>query len=142
MKIPALHYVPIGEFKARSRELAGRRRSGSESALDVDFTRKLTHETEKRSHSMAQPKKNAPKPPTKKEGNLDKIGALWLGVSQAGVKYMSGMIGDQRVVVFKNGYKEEAKHPDYIVYLSKPLGAAKEDEKAESTDAASDDIPF
>lgn len=55
---------------------------------------------------------------------LEKIGALWLGKSDKGTNYMSGVIQDSegndiRVIVFKNGYKEEDKHPDYVVYLSK-----------------------
>jgi len=69
----------------------------------------------------------------------DQLGALWLNESKAGKKYMSGIIGGQKVVVFKNGYKEEDKHPDYIVYKSKPRG----DEPQRSEDDFEDDqIPF
>jgi hypothetical protein len=64
---------------------------------------------------------------------LVKIGALWIGKSQGGVGYMSGVIQDSsgndiRVIVFKNGYKEEDKHPDYVVYLSKEREQAKKPE--------------
>ena len=56
-------------------------------------------------------------------GKLQKIGALWMGISQGGKKYLSGAIqdgagNDIRVVVFPNGFKEDSKHPDFVVYLS------------------------
>ena len=50
----------------------------------------------------------------------DKLGALWLKRSAKGTAFMSGEIGGVRVVVFKNNRKEEEKHPDYIVYKSRP----------------------
>lgn len=69
----------------------------------------------------------------------DKLGALWLKDSKSGHKYMSGVVkvGDAevKVVVFKNNYKEDEKHPDYIVYESKPQDAKPKDDFA-------DDIPF
>lgn len=58
-----------------------------------------------------------------KKNKLRKVGALWLrSAKNSGNKYMSGVIdmdGDNsiRVVVFKNGYKEEDKHPDYVIYV-------------------------
>jgi hypothetical protein len=40
-------------------------------------------------------------------------------VSANGVSYLSGEIEDLgRIIVFKNGYKEQDKHPDYVVYVS------------------------
>jgi uncharacterized protein (DUF736 family) len=49
----------------------------------------------------------------------NKIGALWLKEDKNGKKYMSGLVGEIKVVVFKNNYKKEDKHPDYIVYEQK-----------------------
>lgn len=78
-----------------------------------------------------------------KRGKLVKVGALWLKVGNNG-KFMSGTItlgGDDndtvRLLVFKNGYKEEAKHPDYVIYT--PEGEAGEAGESGATD---DDIPF
>jgi len=51
----------------------------------------------------------------------DKIGALWLRSSERG-DYMTGEINGVKVVIFTNGYKQDEKHPDYIVYKSKPRG--------------------
>jgi uncharacterized protein (DUF736 family) len=50
----------------------------------------------------------------------DKLGALWLKTSAKGAKFMSGKINGVDVVIFKNTFKEEEKHPDYIVYKSQP----------------------
>src|SRR5215471_5266161 len=53
------------------------------------------------------------------KGGLLKIGALWIGEGRNG-KFMSGRLdinGEEiRILVFKNSYKEERKHPDYVVY--------------------------
>jgi hypothetical protein len=53
--------------------------------------------------------------------NEDKIGALWVKSSPKG-DYMTGEINGQKIVVFTNGYKQSAKHPDYVIYKSKPRG--------------------
>ena len=54
----------------------------------------------------------------------DKIGALWAKSGRDNVVYYKGSIelgGErQEVVVFRNGYKEQDKHPDLIVYRSQP----------------------
>lgn len=54
----------------------------------------------------------------------DNVGALWAKTAANGAEYFTGnvKIGDveQKVVIFENGYKETEKHPDYIIYKSKP----------------------
>lgn len=80
----------------------------------------------------------APKPQPS-SGKLQKLGALWLGKSQKGATYMSGVVTvdgvETRVVVFKNGFKEAPNHPDYVIYESRP----QESQSSETVDA---DIPF
>ena len=49
----------------------------------------------------------------------DKIGALWLKFSERG-DYFTGEINGQKIVVFANGYKQTEKHPDWVIYKSKP----------------------
>lgn len=49
----------------------------------------------------------------------EKIGALWLKSGSKG-DYFTGEVSGVKVVVFKNGYKESPKHPDFNVYLSVP----------------------
>jgi len=69
------------------------------------------------------------------------IGALWLNTSRAGKKYMSGVVeidgAKHKVVVFKNDYKEEDKHPDYKIYPSTPR-----DGEPAKPDEFEDDVPF
>jgi hypothetical protein len=49
----------------------------------------------------------------------DKIGALWLKHGKKG-KYYSGEVNGVKLVAFPNSYKEQEKHPDFIVYKSVP----------------------
>jgi uncharacterized protein (DUF736 family) len=52
--------------------------------------------------------------------NPDELGALWEKTSAKGV-YMTGTIGGQAVVVFKNDRKAEgSKQPDWRVMKPKP----------------------
>lgn len=46
---------------------------------------------------------------------LVKIGALWKKE-----KSLQGKMGDARLIVLKNNFKESDRHPDYIVYVCKP----------------------
>lgn len=71
--------------------------------------------------------------------DLVKIAALWLNEGKDGKKFMAGYLGDAKLLVFRNNYKEEDKHPDYIVYV-----AAKEKKKDDAleSDPADDPIPF
>jgi uncharacterized protein (DUF736 family) len=54
--------------------------------------------------------------------NSDSIGAMWIK-EKNGKKYMTGVIeinGEKiNIVVFKNGYKKEDKHPDYRILRSR-----------------------
>jgi uncharacterized protein (DUF736 family) len=69
----------------------------------------------------------------------DSIGALWVKEGKSG-KYMSGVIDIDgvkvNIVVFKNSYKREDKHPDYRILRSKPREAQQSD------DGFKDDVPF
>lgn len=56
----------------------------------------------------------------------DKIGSFWVKQSANGGDYMSGEVelnGQKlRVVAFPNGYKQSERHPDWILYVSRPRG--------------------
>ena len=76
-------------------------------------------------------------------------GALWLNVSKTGTKYMSGSVEidgvKTKIVVFKNNYKEEEKHPDYKIYLSTPregAHSATPPEEVSPYSSQNDSIPF
>jgi hypothetical protein len=46
---------------------------------------------------------------------LVKIGALWKQP-----KSLQGLMGNARLIVLKNNYKEKENQPDYIVYVQNP----------------------
>lgn len=50
------------------------------------------------------------------------IGGLWLQKDRNGRHYMTGNIQGTKVVVFKNDFKKEDKHPDYRVYVKEDRG--------------------
>ena len=56
--------------------------------------------------------------------NEKNIGALWTHESKHGTKYLSGVIEidgkKHEIVIFKNTYKEEPKHPDFRIFPSTP----------------------
>lgn len=54
--------------------------------------------------------------------NEDKIGALWFK-QKNGKDYFTGEVNGQKIVVFQNGFKQSDKHPDYVIYKSKPAEA-------------------
>ena len=65
----------------------------------------------------------------KKENNEwdnRELGALWVNTKQgSGEKYLTGHINDEKVIVFKNKFKEEnAKAPDFRVYKQKEMDGA------------------
>lgn len=59
------------------------------------------------------------------------IGALWQKKTKTGATFLSGTINDVDVVIFKNDYKKEDRHPDWKVYPS---------QKQQRND--DDDMPF
>ena len=60
---------------------------------------------------------------------LMKAGALWMNKKDDGSVFFSGFFGGLRMIVFKNGFKQEANHPDYIVYLTENTPREKEGEE-------------
>lgn len=74
---------------------------------------------------------------TNSENPMLQLGGLWVNDSKNGNKYMSGYLGNLKIMVFRNNYKTEDKHPDYVMYLTeKPRNNENSDEQNK------DDIPF
>ena len=75
------------------------------------------------------------------ERDPNELGALWIKHSAKG-DYMTGKIGDQPVVVFRNGNKAEGSNaPDWRVL--KPQKRDKEqDQRAPVQDVTDQDVPF
>lgn len=53
------------------------------------------------------------------ERDPNELGVLWEKDSARG-KYFTGQIGDQKIVVFRNGNKRNDKQPDWRILKSKP----------------------
>lgn len=102
----------------------------------------------------------------KSKSNLIKVGALW--ENQSGNGY-SGQLDQKelekalekygesaRICLFENGYKEEDKHPDLVLYVGKGRERVKskskdkpkksrdpgEDDDSDEDDSDSDDAPI
>ena len=48
------------------------------------------------------------------------ISGLWKGTDKNGNTYYSGYMGRAKILIFKNKYKEEDKHPDFKMYIAPP----------------------
>jgi len=98
---------------------------------------------------MVEFKRRGKKKPETMEGRkpLVRTGALWLKKGKNGT-FMSGVIDiddDTRIsiIVFKNGYKEQANQPDYVIYVPEEEDATEGREEAKEKFKATDgDIPF
>jgi len=58
------------------------------------------------------------------ENQEQSIGALWSKQSKNGANYLSGSVEidgkKTQIVVFKNKFKEQDKHPDWKIFISQP----------------------
>ena len=53
-------------------------------------------------------------------GELVPIGGLWANEDREGKTFLSGYLGDARVLVFKNKFKKPGeKQPDYRMYVTR-----------------------
>ena len=54
-----------------------------------------------------------------KNSNLIQLSGLWLNKSRDGqTTYMSGYLGNAKLLIFKNQHKTQDKHPDYVAYIA------------------------
>lgn len=64
-------------------------------------------------------KSNATDPSNKKpRGDMIEITALWSKKDSKGNTYLVGYFGNARLLIFKNTYKKEEKHPDYRMLIA------------------------
>ena len=68
-------------------------------------------------------------------GELVPIGGLWTNADRGGKTYLSGYLGDARLLVFKNKFKKTGeKQPDYRMYVTRKA-------KPDQTNAPADSEP-
>lgn len=68
----------------------------------------------------------------------NRVGAFWINeYKQEGVKKKMlsgtldlGVLGEQRVVMFPNGHKENEKAPDWFMYISEEADSAHDEAEA------------
>lgn len=58
-----------------------------------------------------------------------RLGGLWLHRSKHGTEYLSGRLGQARLLVFRNDRKRDDGQPDYVMYLA-------EDERSPTSTAS------
>ena len=68
-----------------------------------------------------------------------RVCGLWKNVDKNGNEYFSGNIGDIRVMIFPNRFKETEKQPDYIMRFSERQYQKQQSEPTDEGD--SDDKP-
>lgn len=75
---------------------------------------------------------------------MEELGALWIGRSKNGKTYFTGTVAGERVVMFKNGYKEDGDNkPFYHVYKSEDRpGQGGQREEYEEPETEQEEIPF
>ena len=63
------------------------------------------------------------------------LGGLWANQMKDGSMYFSGSLGQGKIVIFPNGYKEKDSDPDYKMYLTeKQKKDAPSSQKTPETD--------
>ncbi len=69
--------------------------------------------------------------PEEKKSDLVEIGALWISEARTGRAYLSGRLGNARLLVFRNKFKETDKHPDYKVFVANTEKRGSSDRRSE-----------
>lgn len=60
------------------------------------------------------------------------LGALWVHTKPDGTKYLTGSINKEKIIIFKNKYKEENERaPDFRVYKQKSIDQAPQSKAEE-----------
>jgi uncharacterized protein (DUF736 family) len=49
---------------------------------------------------------------------FERIGAMWRHTDKRGKQYLSGTVGDLKIVIFPNTQKAGERSPDFIVFKS------------------------
>lgn len=66
-------------------------------------------------------------------GELVPIGGLWANEDREGRTFLSGYLGDARLLVFKNKFKKQGdKQPDYRAYVARKPKPDRTDALADS----------
>jgi len=67
---------------------------------------------------------------------------LWENTDKNGNKYFTGRLGNAKIVIFKNTYKEKENQPDYRMYVAEPQKKEDGEQKQEPSFDSNENIPF
>ncbi|MEL7433030.1 MAG: hypothetical protein AAFN11_03705 [Chloroflexota bacterium] len=88
---------------------------------------------------QSQPETQAPDTP---KADMIQLGGLWANRTKDGEIYFSGYLGNAKLLIFKNKFKTEDKHPAFVMYVApnpKNNSAPTQDDIEKDLSA---DIPF
>lgn len=71
---------------------------------------------------------------TKKDTGMIELTGLWKSKTKGGAMMLTGYIGNARLRIFKNSYKEKEGQPDYIAYVTAPPPKEQEEDPLEDGD--------
>lgn len=80
--------------------------------------------------------------------DLVNVSALWISKTQQGETYMSGYLGDAKLILLKNKSKQagDDKAPDYRLFIAKGKRQTEyessKSQPAASSSVADSDVPF
>lgn len=64
---------------------------------------------------------------------------LWIKKDKNGNTYMTGKLGSANIMVMKNKYKKEDKHPDYKILVANPK---PKNEAPGANNSQEEELPF
>jgi hypothetical protein len=104
---------------------------------------KKAQETKQGVETQAPAEAQAPEAENYDNQPLVQLTGLWINKSQKdGSIYFTGYMGSARVRVFKNKYKKNENHPDYVLYVTPPKPEKESDDTPNDFEKSLDDIPF
>ena len=75
--------------------------------------------------------------------DMIQIGGLWENKDKKDNVYLSGYLGNAKIIIFKNGFKKEQKHPDWIMYIAEgKKREAPAGDKEKDKDWSSEESPL
>lgn len=100
--------------------------------------------TKKAQKSTAQAPQTDTQNQAPENGKTDMIqlGGLWANRTKDGEIYFSGYLGNAKLLIFKNKFKTEDKHPHYVAYVAPSPKSNSAPTQTDIESEIADDIPF
>lgn len=66
--------------------------------------------------------------------DLVKLSGIWVNKDKNGQVYMTGYLGNSRIVILRNSFKTEDKHPGYNMYVQNNVKQESEVDALDETE--------